>query len=402
MIGWSCVAEVNETATAAGRVVPQRPLQVISNPEGGVVAGIFARAGDRVAAGHVLLRLDPGAAAADFGRSDAATNALSARILRLEAQAAGRAPVFPDALRTAAPGAVAAEQALWQAQARDTANADSGSRARLDGAVRALAEAEAAAMAATEVRAQSAREAAMMAPLVEKGIEPRLTLDRARSALVQADAGLAGASQAVARARAVVAEARAGAAAAEGHRRAEASSDLAAARAQLAEQQATLPALRRRVERADVRSPVAGTVQRVLVGTIGSAIAPGAALVEVVPAEGALAVAARVRPRDIGMVHLGQSATVKVTAYDSSVYGSLAGRVVRISPDAVVDDRGGEGWYEVRIETPARSLEGPGGRKVAIGAGMVTEVNLLGAPRTVLSYLLGPVARLTADAFREP
>jgi adhesin transport system membrane fusion protein len=124
--------------------------------------------------------------------------------------------------------------------------------------------------------------------------------------------------------------------------------------------------------------------------------------VEVVPTEGALAVAARVRPRDIGLVHVGQSALIKVTAYDSSVYGKLKGRVTRISPDAIVDDRGLEGWYEVRIETPSRSLKGPGGRQVAVGTGMVTEVNLLGAPRTVLSYLLSPVTKLRDDAFREP
>lgn len=401
MIGWAAVAQVNEAATAPGRIVPQRQLQVVSNLEGGIVAGIFVRAGERVAAGQLLLRLDPGAAAADFGRSSAAANALRARILRLEAEAAGLTPAFPAALTAAAPGAVAAEQALWQAHQRDAANAGASAGARLDGATRALAEAEAAAAAAAEARAQAARETAMMAPLVEKGIEPRLTLERARSALVQAEASAAGAAQAVARARAAVAEARAGVATTTSRWRAEASTDLAAARAQLAEQQASLPALQRRVERTDVRSPVAGTVQRVLVGTIGSAVASGAALVEVVPAEGVLAVAAKVRPRDIGMVHLGQAATVKVTAYDSSVYGSLSGRVTRISPDAVVDERGGEGWYDVRIETSTRSLTGPGGRKVTVGAGMVTEVNLLGASRSVLSYLLGPITRLSEDAFRE-
>ena len=401
MIAWASVAEVNESAIAPGRIVPQRPLQVISNLEGGVVADIFVHPGDRVVAGQPLLRLDPGTAAADFGRGTVSANALSARILRLEAEASGLVPMFPAALVTAAPGAVEAERALWQAHARDVANAVAGSKARLDGATRTLAEAEATAAASAEARAQAAREVAMMAPLVDKGIEPRLTLDRARSALVQAEASATGTAQAVARSRASVAEARSATASAEDRWRAEASSDLTVARAELAGQQAGLPSLRRRVERADLRSPVSGTVQRVLVSTIGSAVAPGAPLVEVVPTEGALAVAARVRPRDIGLVHLGQSALIKVTAYDSSIYGKLKGRVTRISPDAVVDDRGLDGWYEVRIETPSRSLKGPGGRPVMVGTGMVTEVNLLGAPRTVLSYLMSPVTKLRDDAFRE-
>jgi membrane fusion protein, adhesin transport system len=397
MIAWAAIAQINETASAPGRIVSQQQLQVVSNMEGGVVADIFVRPGDRVVAGQPLVRLDPGVAEADFGRSSATANALTARILRLEAEAGGRAPAFPAALVAASPGAVEAERALWQAHQRDAANAG----AWLDGATRALAEAEAAAAASAEGRAQAAREVTMMAPLVDKGIEPRLTLDRARSTLVQADASAAGAAQAVARARAAVSEARAAAGAATARWRDAASNDLTLARAELAGQQAGLPTLQRRVERADVRSPVSGTVQRVLVGTIGSAVNPGAALVEVVPTEGALAVAVKVRPRDIGLVHLGQPAAITVTAYDSGVYGKLKGRVVRISPDAVIDDRGGEGWYDVRIETPMRTLTGPGGRRVAVGVGMVTEVNLLGAPRTVLSYLLSPVTKLSENAFRE-
>ena len=401
MIAWAAVAEVNETASAPGRIVSQRPLQLVSHVDGGVISAILVRPGDVVAAGQPLLRLDPGAAAADFDRSSATANALSARILRLEAEAAGRAPAFPAALAAAAPGAVAAEQALWQAHQRDAANGSAGVAARIDGARRALAEAEAGAAVSAEARAQAAREVATLAPLVDKGIEPRLTLDRARSALVQAQASAAGATEAAARARATVAEARAAAVAVTDRWRAQASSDLAQARAELAGQQAGLPSLQRRVAQAEVRSPVSGIVQRVLVGTVGSAAAPGAALVEVVPKDGALAIAARVRPSDIGFVHIGQPAAVRITAYDSSVYGTLKGRVTRISPDAVTDERGGEGWYEVRIETSQRGLVGPTGRPVAIGSGMVAEVALLGAPRTVLSYVLSPVTRLREDAFRE-
>lgn len=233
MIAWAAVAEVNETASAPGRIVPQHQLQVVSHVDGGVVAAILVRPGDVVAAGAPLLRLDSGGAAADFGRRSAAANALSARILRLEAEAAGRAPAFPTALTVAAPGAVAAEQALWQAHQRDVANGSAGVSARIDGARRALAEAEAGAAASAEARAQAAREVAMLAPLVDNGIEPRLTLDRARWALVQTEANAAGSAEAVARAQAAVAEARAVAAAVTDRWRAEASNDLAQARAEL-------------------------------------------------------------------------------------------------------------------------------------------------------------------------
>ncbi len=234
----------------------------------------------------------------------------------------------------------------------------------------------------------------MLSPLVDKGIEPRMTLDRARSALVQARAAASGAGAALAEARAAAAEVV-------DRGRVEASNDLALARAELAGQSAGLPALQRRVDRTEVRTPIAGIVQGVLVATVSSSVAAGAVLAEVVPTGDALIVEARVRPRDIGFVRLGQSAAVKLTAYDPSVYGRLGGRVTAISPDAVMDERGGDGWYLVRIETRARALKAPDGTRMAVGAGMVADVELLGRKRTVLSYLLSPVTKLREAAFRE-
>ena len=401
IIGWASVAEVNETATAPGRVVATRPLQVVSNLEGGIVSAILVRPGQRVAAGAPLLRLDPDAVIADYGRNSAAGNALSARIARLEAEVANRIPVFPPALEAAAPGAVAAERSAWAARRLDRANSLAGSRARIDAAVRGFDEAKATAVSAAEARAQAGREVGMLVPLVDKGIEPRLTLDRARSARVQSEAAAAGAQQAVARAAAIAAEARAAADSIGDGARAAAGNDLAQARAELATQSAALPALRHRVERTAVRSPVAGTVQRVLAATVGGSVAPGAPLVEIVPAGGALAIEARVRPRDIGMVHVGQPAAVRITAFDSSVYGKLDGRVARISPDAVSDVPGGEGWYLVRIETRGDGVKGPDGRARPLGPGMVAETDLLGPSRTVMSYLLSPISKLSTTAFRE-
>lgn len=401
MIIWASLAELNETATAPGRIVPQKALQVISNLEGGSVAAILVKPGQKIAANAPLLRLDPASASAEYGRSSTAANALAARIARLEAEIAGTAPVFPPGLDVAAPGAVAAERGLWQARRRDQLSATTGARARIEGATRSLAEAQSLGAATSEARDQAAREVVMLAPLVEKGIEPRLTLDRARSELVRAQAAAAGAAEGISRAAAAVTEARAAAAGIMDGARAAVGAELAVARAELAGQSAALPALQQRMVRTEVRSPIAGTVQRLLVNTIGGTVAPGAPLVEVVPAAGALVVDARVRPRDIGFIHLGQRAAVRVTAYDSSIYGKLAGKVTRISPDAVLDDRGGEGWYLVRIETAADALSAPNGQRLPLGAGMVVEADLLGPSRTVMSYLLSPVTRLSGTAFRE-
>jgi adhesin transport system membrane fusion protein len=199
----------------------------------------------------------------------------------------------------------------------------------------------------------------------------------------------------------MVSEARAAGAMADSRFRSSAADALTAARAELAGQSAALPALQGRVDRTAVRSPIAGTVQRVLVATIGGTVAAGAPLVEIVPAGEALVIDADVRPSDIAFVHPGQAATVRLTAYDSAVYGSLQGVVSRISPDAIVNDRTGESHYSVRITTRDTALKATDGSALPIGPGMVAEVNFTGRQRSVLSYLFAPVTRLSQKAFRE-
>ncbi len=400
-IVWAGLATLPETANAPGRVVPSRQLQVISNLEGGVVTAILVHPGQQVRAGERLLQLDPAAAQADFGRSRAAANALAARIARLEAEVAGRAPAFPAALEAAAPAAVATERALWSARASDLGASSAGEAARLDGATRALGQAEAERSARSEARAQAAREVAMIAPLVEKGIEPRISLDRAQSSLAQAQSAETAANEAVRRSAAAVSEARAAVQGVAGRSRAQSGDALAAARAELAGQTASLPALRNRLDRADVRSPITGTVNRVLVSTIGGTVRPGDPLVEVVPGGDKLVVDARVKPSDIAFVHPGQKALVKLSAYDPSLYGALTGHVDRISPDAVSNDRTGESYFQVRVVTEATGLRTSDGSRLPVAAGMVADVSLQGHDRSILSYLLSPVTRLRDNAFRE-
>jgi adhesin transport system membrane fusion protein len=398
MVIWAGLAQVPETAVASRRVAPARALQQVSNLEGGRVTAILARPGDLLVAGQVLLRLDPDAAAANLGPSSSITAALQARIARLEAEASGSAPDFDPALSAAV---TAGERVLWSTRRADLAATGTGNAARRDAATRALDEAESRVRVRAEARAQAAREVAMLAPLVEKGIEPAIGLARARSALVQADAAAAGAMAAACRAAALVSEARAARANAESRFRSAAADALTEARAELAGQSAALPALQGRVDRTAVRSPIAGTVQRLLVATIGGTVAAGAPLVEIVQASEALVIDADVRPSDIAFVHPGQPATMRLTAYDSAVYGSLQDEVARISPDAIVNERTGESHYSVRIATRATAPKAHYGAALPVGPGMVAEVNFAGRQRSVLSYLFAPVTKLSQKAFRE-
>ncbi len=401
MLLWAALARVDEVVHANGRVIPASRLQVVSNLEGGIVSEILVKAGEHVSAGQPLLRLDKTASTADFARNDTSIDALQARAARLAAEADGRSLGFPAALESAVPALVANERALHNAQMSNKATERAIVEARLSQAERSAGQARAEALASREALAQARREVEILVPLVEKGVEPSMTLVRAQSAERQAASAAEAADQAVRRADAARGEAVSAIRNVEQRFRAEAANALATTRAEIAAQSQALPALADRLSRTEVRAPVAGLVNRVLVTTIGGSVRPGEPLAEIVPEGDALVVEAIVKPSDIAFLRMGQKANVKISAYDYSIYGSLPGVVERIAPDAVTDERTGESHFTIRVRTSANALTGEDGARLPIGAGMTAEVDVLGRERTVMSYLLTPITRLRDTAFRE-
>jgi adhesin transport system membrane fusion protein len=155
-------------------------------------------------------------------------------------------------------------------------------------------------------------------------------------------------------------------------------------------------ALEDKVSKALVKSPVRGRVQRLLANTVGGVVQPGKDIVEIVPLDDALVLEAKVLPKDIAFIHPQQKATVKLTAYDFSIYGGLDAVVDNISPDTVVDERG-NAFYLVRVRTTRSNLT----ESMPIIPGMTAEVDILTGRKSVLSYLLKPVLRAKAYALSE-
>src|SRR5690606_37466530 len=108
--------------------------------------------------------------------------------------------------------------------------------------------------------------------------------------------------------------------------------------------------LQDRVKHAEVRSPVRGTVKRLLVNTVGGVVQPGKEIVEIVPLDDALILEAKITPKDIAFLRPGQDAVVKFSAYDFSIYGGLKAHLEQISADTVIDEKG-VAHYLVRVRT---------------------------------------------------
>jgi membrane fusion protein, adhesin transport system len=400
-IAWASLTKLDRTVRGGGRIVASSHLQVISNLEGGIVRAILVRTGQFVQTGQELIQLDRTQSGAELGSGEASVNALSAKIARLRAEVMGTEPVYPAAGNEEVARQIQVERALHASRMAELGSLINVGQSRILQANRAIEEASAAYDARVSARDARKQELDIIRPLVAKGIEPRLSLSQAESAYQVAVSEAAGASAALSRARSAVAEAQSALAQQRQDWRSQAANELTTAQGEYAARSSAIPALAQRLARTSVRSPLPGRVNRVLVTTVGSAVAPGAPLLEIVPSEETLLVEAMVHPKDIAFVRIGQKAKVQVTAYDPSVYGALQGHVTAISPDVTVNEKSGESFYIVQVRTTTNALKDRYGRPLPIGTGMVADVALLGDKRTVMEYILTPITRLTENAFRE-
>ena len=151
--------------------------------------------------------------------------------------------------------------------------------------------------------------------------------------------------------------------------------------------------------RTSIRSPVKGIVKLVGVTTLGAVIKPGEALVEIVPLDSGLIVEAKIKPQDRAFLHPGQVATVKVSAYDFSIYGGLTAKLERISADTIKDEEG-ESFYHVYLRTEENTIS-HNGEELPIIPGMTVTAEILTGEKSVLDYILKPILKAKDSALRE-
>jgi len=153
--------------------------------------------------------------------------------------------------------------------------------------------------------------------------------------------------------------------------------------------------------RATLFSPVRGVVKDIQVTTVGGVLQPGGKLMEIVPLEDQLLVETRINPRDIAYIRPGLPATVKITAYDSSIYGDLKGEVEMVSPDTLQDEvKRDQFYYRVYVRTQSAELKNRNGKRFPILPGMVANVEIKTGQKTVLDYLIKPLNKVK-EALRE-
>jgi adhesin transport system membrane fusion protein len=148
-------------------------------------------------------------------------------------------------------------------------------------------------------------------------------------------------------------------------------------------------------------SPVKGIVKDITTTTIGGVIPANGLLMTIVPLGDQLQVEARIYPEDIAYIYPGQRATVKISAFDYSVYGGMPGKVMMISPDTIQDEVHPDVYYNrVYVLTDSDKLTSKSGKEMPVVPGMVATVDIHTGKKSVLSYLLSPLNK-AREALRE-
>ena len=401
---WASQARVDEVTVGRGQIIPSSKVQVVQNLEGGIVAGILVEPGQVVAKGQPLMRIDDTRFSSSYLEGMAKDDALRARIARLEAEADLGEFKAPADLARDKPELVEQEKAVYEARHKDL-------QANL-AVLRNQAQQRAQELEETRARANQLQhsydlveqELDIIRKAADKNVYPRVDLIKLERQANDLSGELEVARLNVPRLEAAQSEMQQKAVQAAADFRATASRELSEARADQSMASASKLELQDRLARTIVRAPLAGTIKQVKVNTVGGVIQPGMDLVEIVPIEDTLLVEARVRPADIAFVRPGLEALVKLSAYDFSIYGGLAGAVEHVSADAIVDERPGsqttESYYLVRVRI-ARGSRGAGDKHLKIIPGMQATVDIKTGRRTVLQYLLKPILRAKQTALRE-
>ncbi|BFM11184.1 HlyD family type I secretion periplasmic adaptor subunit [Simiduia litorea] len=395
---WASFASIDEFTRGEGRVIPSQKLQVIQNLEGGIVQELFVREGQVVTRDQPLLRIDDTLFNSSLLETDVTLDQLTAKVVRLEAEAAGR-DFSPDSIKDVDEQFVAQEFALFTSRKLERQTGESVFREQATQKQQELNELVARERQIARSYKLLESELELTRPLVQDGAVSEVEMLRLERQANDLLGELESAQLGIPRAQAGLDEVREKLAASQLAFQSEVQKELADVKGELSRQLQSSKAAEDRVKRTLVRSPVAGTVKQMLVDTIGGVIRPGMDIVEIVPNEDKLLVEARVRPADIAFITPGQVANVKVTAYDFAIHGGLEGNVVQISPDTIVDEEGNS-YYLVRIETGSAYL-GDAANPLPIIPGMVVSVDILTGEKTILDYLLKPILKTKQLALRE-
>lgn len=396
---WANFAELDEITRGSGKVIPSSDIQKIQNLEGGIVERILVSEGDMVKQGQKLMIIDDTQFSSDLRERGIKILSLQIKIARLEAEAKGRALKFSVRYKGIALQLAKDEYSLFKNRQQTLGLAIELLRNDLKEKEQELEELNRRQEQLEKSYDLLNKELELTYPLAEQGAVSKVELLRLERTANDLKGELEANKLSIPKLNTNIESAKKRIEETTVNFKVAARTELNEAKAELEAIQESNLALADKVDRTTITSPVDGIINQINVNTIGGIIQPGEDVIEIVPLNDKLLIEAEIKPADIGFIRKDLEATIKLTAYDFSIYGGLKGKVKHIGADTILNDKK-ESVYLIRLETDKNYIE-KNGKKLPIISGMRATVDILTGKKTVLDYILKPILKTKQQAFTE-
>jgi HlyD family secretion protein len=406
VVGYASVAGIRGAVIAQGNMVVEGNLQKIQHQDGGIVSEIRARNGQHVKAGDLILRLDDTQRRSEYGQVIGQLMSQELRAARLEAERDNRPMIALPSLVASRGGEadikalVAAETTLFDARRRSQRGEEAQLRERVVQTREEIVGLEAQHRAVLEQIVITEQELGDLQGLQRQGLTQTSRVNPLRRSLVQLQGQAGELTAQIARARGRISELELQVTQIEKQALNEISKDLRETKDKIADLAERRTSTEEKLRRTEIRSPINAVVHQLAVFTIGGVVAPGEAIMQLVPEGDKLLVEGRIEPSFIDQVTQGQDAVIRFSSLDSRTTPELAGKVVFVSADLEQDPRQqGASYFRARVELNRGEAERLG--TLRLMPGLPAEMHLQTQERTILSYFMKPFFDQIARAFRE-
>lgn len=357
---WSSYANLDQISHAQGQVIAAAKTQEIQSAIDGVVEKIYVQEGQKVKKGDTLVVLEQSQAQVAYEDSKAKVAALQATLARLKAEVYEKPLVFPDSVK-AYKEFVENQTALFHRRQR-----------ALNDDISALEESLSLAQ----------EELALNLPLLKSGDIGATEIIRLKRQVAELKGKISNTRNKYFQ---------------------DSQTDMTKAEEELSTKEQELADKTITLERTTITSPMDAIVNNIIITTQGARVRPGDVILELVPFGDELIIEAKLPPSDLSFVRPGQKASIKLDAYDYTIYGIFHGKVKYISPDTLVErtSDGEKYYFRVLITLGETEIIAKNGKKINLTPGMTTQVDIVTGSRSVLTYLTKPVIKTFSEAFTE-
>lgn len=415
LFGWGSFATLSGAVVVTGQVEAEGGDRTVEHLDGGTVAAIPVRDGDRVEAGAVLVRLDGALLASEAKILEAELHELVGRRNRLEAEIGDADEIRWDAELLAAPAARKALEGhgrLFEARRVSRAGLVRQLRERIHRIRRQIAGMEAQLRALKRRTDIARRDLKIRKGLSEKKLTPLPRVLEGESRVAALDGIMGETAADIEAAHAQIAELETQILQIDRRRIEESEAGMREAQSREHAVREQLEALRIRLGRLHVRAPSAGVVHDLSVSAVGEVLHAGEPVAKIVPEDEKFVVKARLEPIHVDQVWPGQEAILRFSAFSMQTTPEYTGRVARVSADALTDEQSNLSWYEVEVAIgrPVEPDAGwmklfsgprPAPEPLALAPGMPVEAYLRTEARSPLNYLVKPLTDYFKRALRE-